>query len=276
MTTVRVVRMGPLVAACDVAWLVRAANRSQRFYHFEVGDPVESLGSPGEEGAYRIDDLIDILVKSRAEADGAILVGIVDVTMGDEYFSAVNRDNDCALVSIDGVQSILEKTRTTLQGYVLVEVAAQLLTIAYRQSADISADPDECGLPWHGDTRQCIFDYCEKREHSGKKLMAPDLCVACRAKLEEANVPRRVLVAATGLFNRGVRRSLLEMLVYTTHNRFVMILLGAIIVSSVRPSLAAAGVSAQWLLGIGVILFLGFILALWLYSSYKRRIKLQA
>ena len=86
-------------------------------------------------------------MKSRAEADGAILVGIVDATMGDEYFSAVNRDNYCILVSIDGVESILEKTRTTLQGYVLVEVAAQLLTIDYRQRADISVDPDECGPP---------------------------------------------------------------------------------------------------------------------------------
>ena len=133
MTTVRVVRVGPLVAACEVAWLVRAASRSQQFYHFEVGDPVQSLGAPDEDGAYRIDDLIDILVKSRAEADGAILVGIVDAEMGDECFSAVNRENDCILVSIDGVQPILEKTRTTLQGYVLVEVAAQLLTIAYRQ-----------------------------------------------------------------------------------------------------------------------------------------------
>ena len=275
MTTVRVVRMGPLVAACDEAWLVRAANRSQTFYHFEVGDPVPSLGAPDEDGAYRIDNLIDILVQSRAE-DGAILVGIVDATIGDEYFSALNRKNDCVLVSIDGVQSILEKTQTTLQGYVLVEVAAQLLTIAYRQRANISADPNECGLPWHGDTRQCLFDYCEKREHSGKKLMAPNLCARCRAKLEEANVPQRVLVGATGLFNRGVKRSLLGVLDDTTHNPFVMFVLGAIVMSSVRPSLAEAGVSAQWLLGIGVMLFVGVILALWLYSSYKRRIKLQA
>ena len=46
MTTVRVVRMGPLVPACDVARLVHAANRSQAFYHFEAGDPVQSLGIP--------------------------------------------------------------------------------------------------------------------------------------------------------------------------------------------------------------------------------------
>ena len=276
MTTVRVIRMGPLVAACDVAWLVRAANSSQKVYRFEVGDPLQSLGDPDEDGAYPIDNLIDILVKSRAGASGAILVGIVDVTMGDEYFSAVNRENDCILVSISGVQPILEKTRTTLQGYVLVEVAAQLLTIAYRQRADISTDPDECELPWHGDTRQCLFDYCEKREHSGKKLMAPNLCVRCRAKLDEVNVPQRVLVGATGLFNTGVKRSLLGVLDDITHNRLVMFLLGAIVASSVRPALAAAGVSAQWLLGSGVMLFAGFVLTLWLSSSYKRRIKLQA
>ena len=275
MTTVRVVRMGPLVAACDEAWLVRAANRSQTFYHFEVGDPVPSLGTPDEDGAYRIDDLIDILVQSRAE-DGAILVGIVDATIGDEYFSALNRKNDCVLVSIDGVESILEKTGTTLQGYVLVEVAAQLLTIDYRQRADISVDPDECGPPWHGDTRQCLFDYCEKRDHSGKKLMAPNLCVRCHASLEKANVPQRVLAAATELFNKGVKRSLFNILGDITRNQLVMFLLGAVVGSSVRPTLAAAGMSAQWLLGIGVMLFILVVLIVWLYSSYRRRIKLQA
>ena len=276
MTTVRVVRMGPLVPACDVARLVHAANRSQAFYPFEAGDPVQSLGIPSEDGAYRIDDLIDILVKSRAEADREILVGIVDATMGDEYFSAVNRDNYCILVSIDGVESILEKTGTTLQGYVLVEVAAQLLTIDYRQRADISVDPDECGPPWHGDTRQCLFDYCEKRDHSGKKLMAPNLCVGCRASLEQANVPQRVLAAATELFNKGIKRSLFNILGDITRNQLVMFLLGAVVGSSVRPTLAAAGVSAQWLLGIGVMLFILVVLIVWLYSSYRRRIKLQA
>ena len=256
--------------------LVRAANRSQKFYHFEDSDPVQSLGDPDEDGAYGIDSLINVLVNSRAEADDKILVGIVDATMGDEHFSAVDRDNRCIVVSIDEIQPILEKTSTTVEGYVLVEMAAQLLTIDYRRRANVSVAPDECGPPWHGDTRPCLFDYCEKRDYSGKKLMDPNLCDECRAKLTQANVPQRVLAASTGMFNRGVKRSLLGTLDDFRKKRFVMFILGAVVGSSVRPALAEAGVSAQQLLGTGVILFTVIFLAFWWYSNYGRRTKLQA
>ncbi len=41
----------------------------------------------------------------------------------------------------------------------------------------------------HADTRECLFDFCENREHMEIKLRAADLCPSCRNTLVANGVP---------------------------------------------------------------------------------------
>ena len=267
--------MGPLVTGLNLTTISTFANRCQKHFHFTVSDPIQSVGKPSDNASYTVDSLADALLNNRAELGDTVLIGVVDSEVGDKVFSSLDRKNRCIIISIDDVDSILKQTKTTLKGYVLVETAAQLLTLKYRRRVQVSIDPDACGEPWHEETRECLFDYCEKREHTGKKLMVPKICSHCQALFDKANMPCSVLMAGKKIFNAGVRRTILEIIDDVTKYRLVMFLVGALVTPTLRPILNNAGISAVQLLISGGIIFALIVLIVWISSNRRRMAKLQ-
>ena len=277
MTNVKFVQMGPpdRDRDCDLTRVATLANRHQKHFEFTVSDPIQSLGAPLDDGSYAVDRLVDVLLNNRAESAETLLVGVIDSEVGDKLFSSLDRENRCIIISIDDVDSILKATSTTLTGYVLVETAAQLLTLEYRRRTNVSINPDDCGEPWHEETRECLFDYCEKREATGKKLMVPKLCSVCQALFDKANMPRSVLMAGTAIFNEGVRRSLGKALVTVMKSRYGIFIISMFVTSGLIPTLTNAGISAVQLSRISLLSFPIIILIVWVHSNRSRKAKLK-
>jgi len=92
-----------------------------------------------------------------------------------------------------------------IDAYVLVQIAAQLLTIEYRRASNTAADPEDCEPPWHGETKSCVFDYSDVTEDTGKKLIAPQLCESCKSLLAKKNIRQSVISACMRIVDLAVR-----------------------------------------------------------------------
>ena len=190
--------MGVLIRGLDLSAVVRAGNAVQSSFLFTLGQKMDSVGEPRVVGDPRVDGTYDFatlavrLLSSRASPDIDVLVGVVDVEIFDELFSAIDENSKCIIVSIDNIEDILRRTNASYTGYILVEIAAQLLTIALRRTMKDVVKPEDCGPPWHQETKACLFDYSEKRDHTGKKLIEMSVCDACEAAFSAANIPASV------------------------------------------------------------------------------------
>ena len=101
----------------------------------------------------------------------------------------------------------------------------------------LNVDPQDCGLPWHEETRSCVFDYSDVLEDTSKKLVKPKLCSTCRGNLDEANVRNSVKKACLDLIKRALHVSPLQALQSLFNNPIAAALLGGMIVT----------VSTNWL-----------------------------
>ena len=115
-------------------------------------------------------------------------------------------------MSLTNIADTLQRTRRTPADYVLVEIAAQLLAIEYRRLVELKPDPEDCALPWRRETRACVFDYCDNRADTGKKLMEPKLCDHCRAVLGDAHVRQSVIDASVGMVRSAVAPRMIAIL----------------------------------------------------------------
>jgi hypothetical protein len=116
------------------------------------------------------------------------------------------------VISITPVEDLLPRINKSKADYVLLEIAAQLLTIDYRRQTNLSAEPEVCELPWHKETRSCVFDYCDNPPHTLKKLMAPKLCSECLALFESANIRESVITASINIVKKAVYAKLINVL----------------------------------------------------------------
>ena len=204
MTTVRLVALGPLREGLDLARVAKSGNKAQALYHFVLGDPLTVIANPdADEGQYTFEALADRLAV-RQVGSAQLLVGVTDHSIYDELFSAVDEDLSCILISTDDIREVIDTDRTTAAGYVLFEIAAELLTVEYRRLTGQKSDPAACELPWHVVRKSCIFDYDSERKHTGEKMLKPDLCDACRSRLRDAGVPPSVEAATLRLARAGL------------------------------------------------------------------------
>lgn len=205
MIIVTIIQLGPLRVGLKLTTVVDRANRAQQSYFFRLGDSVESTGEPdAEQGRYTFDRLASRLATRRDE-NTQLLVGVTDHAVHDEMFSAVAKDLSCIIVSTDDIQTVLKTDGTTDTGYVLFEIAAQLLTIEYRRLSEERFPPTECGAPWHRERRRCIFYWDEERQHTGQKMLEPGLCPPCDAALDRTNVAASFSTAAIGIAKSGLQ-----------------------------------------------------------------------
>ena len=204
MTNVRIVKLGPIPEELALARVAKMANRPQEQYYFTVGDDLGVMTEPdAEREQYTCGTLAERL--GVREGDGAdLLVGITDHRVYDELFSAVTEDLTCIIVSTADVRDVIDTDRTSMAGYVLFEIAAELLTIEYRRLARTGFDPTVCGLPWHLVRKSCLFDYDDERKHTGEKILKPHLCAACQSLLRDAGVAPSIERAALRIAGAGL------------------------------------------------------------------------
>jgi hypothetical protein len=212
MPRVEIVQMGPPIHDLNLRGVARTANRVQNHFIFDVGDPINTIGEPcTNEGEYKAGDLAILLEKRRQ--DGAEFeVGITDVPLFDELFSGVDNASRNIVISLAPIESLLPRINKSKADYVLLEIAAQLLTTDYRRQADLSVEPEVCALPWHKETRSCVFDYCDNPPETLKKLMAPKLCSVCRSLLESANIRESVITACLNIVKKAVYAKFINVL----------------------------------------------------------------
>ena len=205
-TKVQILGMGPLVPGLKLEDVVGVANSAQNSFEFSVGVPIETLGTADkDDGQYFFDSLENLLEENRRNDDVDVLVGVIDEQIDDELFSSINKECSCIIISVAGVDEILERSDKTYADYVLCETAAQLLALKYRKHSGIHADPKECEKPWHRQPKICLFDYDETRRHTYKKLMFPKLCKPCEALFEDANFPGPIKDDCVKLVEKGLK-----------------------------------------------------------------------
>jgi hypothetical protein len=222
---VALIPLGPLAPGLGLTAAAKVANRAQTQYVFVAWDPVTGLGDPfDEEGRYTATQFDAPLEQKRRDTASSVAIGVVDSPLKEELFSAIDRTNNLIVISCHDIEDILRRTNKTHQAYVLVEVAAQLLAIEYRRQRGESCDPEVCAPPWHKEPRACLFDYCDDRPQTGKKLIAPRLCESCHTLLLNANVDNSAIDACLRIVRRAVRPRILAVAREGARDPFVQIL----------------------------------------------------
>lgn len=242
MFNVQIIKMGPLPGEVNIDRIKKRGNNAQNYYSFTVGDEITSLGRP-QKGEYTADHLLGLLKRERGSGDIDVLVGVLDSPIHDDLFSAVDRDNKCIVISTqaNNIRNIVIDCKTSIEAYVLVQIAAQLLTIEYRRATNTTADPEDCEPPWHAETKSCVFDYSDIVEHTGKKLIAPRLCESCKALLAESNIRGRLIRACMRIVNLAVRPKVYTLIRDVFESRVIGFLfsgwLGMILLNLLTPEI---------------------------------------
>lgn len=260
MPTVQLVGMGPLPSGLNLGKVVRVANKVQHHFCFVMGDPINNLGEPDADGGYRVANLAGLLEKRRQAARAEVAIGVVDSQVLIELFSGVDKESKNVVISTDAMADILARTKNSLAAYVLMEVAAQLLTIEYRQQTNMSAEPEDCAIPWHNEMKSCLFDYCNERSQIGKKLIAPTLCAACDAALESANIRKSVKEACLKIVKEAVRPRFVNILREVLGDPIGRFLFGGLFLVLVQEALSFFGLNPKWTIPVLVVILLIIIL----------------
>ena len=267
MTKVEIVQMGPLATGLNLKKITRVANKGQKHFQFVLGDRISRIGEPNTEGAYKVTDLAKLLDARRIQECADIAVGIVDSPLYWGLFSGVDMASNNVVVSTaEPADSLLSRENKSKAAYVLVETAAQLLTIEYRRLMEVSVEPEDCELPWHKETKPCLFDYCDDPLQTVKKLITPDPCPECVALLS-ANIRDSVFKACVNLAKRAVRPRFLYQLRAVFSNPIVgfIFIVGSLLVVE---GLAKLGVDRFWaslflLIPLALVIIIIFIRNMW-------------
>jgi hypothetical protein len=271
MHTVEIIQMGPLTSDLNLREVTKVANKSQKHFHFLLGNPLNSLGEPDTEGEYKVADLAKLVEARRTQSCADIAVGVTDSPLYWELFSGIDSASNNVVISTSGTDPLLAKVNKSKAAYVLVEIAAQLLAIEYRRLVALSAEPEDCAPPWHGETKLCLFDYCGDPPQTVKKLITPKLCLQCLALLESANIQESIKKACLNLAKRGVRARFLHQLLTVLGNPILGFFFGGAFSVLVLEGLRKLGVDLFWASLLFVILPLALIIILIMVSRWKSR-----
>jgi len=154
---VQIIQLGSLTPSLNLKGVARFANKTQTHFQFISGDPIEHLGDPDDEGKYKVRDLGTLLETRRNQGSVDVAVGVVDSPLYYELFSGVDTTNNNIVISTVPFEELPAAVKIPIDAYILVEIAAQLLTIEYRRQNNIGVEPEECASPWHGKTRSLSF-----------------------------------------------------------------------------------------------------------------------
>lgn len=263
--------MGPLTSDLNLREVTKVANKSQKHFHFLLGNPLNSLGEPDTEGEYKVADLAKLVEARRTQSCADIAVGVTDSPLYWELFSGIDSASNNVVISTSRTDPLLAKVNKSKAAYVLVEIAAQLLAIEYRRLVDLSAEPEDCAPPWHGETKLCLFDYCGDPPQTVKKLITPKLCLQCLALLESANIQESIKKACLNLAKRGVRARFLHQLLTVLGNPILGFFFGGAFSVLVLEGLRKLGVDLFWASLLFVILPLALIIILIMVRRWKSR-----
>ena len=227
---VKIVQLGPLHEQLNLKGVVNKANRSQGQYIFHLADPLEYLPEPTEDEGhqYKFDLLADLLQSKRGNDTAQVLIGVIDHAIHDQMFSALNSELTCILISTADIEEGNVTQKTSMAGYVLFEIGAQLLTIEYRHLRKIKSEPEECAEPWHKKRLTCVFDWDEERKYTGQKIASPKICEVCRGLLYKAGVGPTVIDATTSLVRAGLT-PIQKFLTNQTRAPIIILILGALL-----------------------------------------------
>lgn len=271
MYMVEIIQMGPLASGLNLKEVIRVAEKSQKHFQFILGNPINTLGEPDTEGEYRVSDLAKLLEARRTQSCADVAVGVTDSPLYWELFSGIDKASNSVVISTSPTDPLLAKVNKSKAAYVLVEIAAQLLAIEYRRLKNISAEPEDCAPPWHGETKLCLFDYCGDPPQTVKKLITPKLCPQCLALLDSANVRESVKKACLNLAKRAVRAKFLHQLLTVLGHPLVGFFFGGAFSVVILEGLRKRGVDPFWASLIFLTLPLFVIIILILLSRWRSR-----
>src|SRR5882762_5720488 len=133
MPRVEIVQMGSPIHSLNLQAVSRTANRVQSHFNFVVGDPINTIGEPyTDDGEYKVADLAGLLER-RSQNEVESEVGITDAPLCEEFFSGVDSASKHIVISLAPIENLLPRINKSKADYVLLEIAAQLLTVEYRR-----------------------------------------------------------------------------------------------------------------------------------------------
>ncbi len=260
MPRIEIVRLGTLPDDLNLRAVQKTANKVQDHFQFVVGDPINHLGQPNEDGEYWVADLAALLEDRRLRNAAEFEIGVTDSPLCEELFSGVDSASNNIAISVANIDDLLSKINKTGAAYVLVEIAAQLLTLDYRRQTALSVEPETCAPPWHEETRSCIFDYCGNRPHTVKKLMSPKLCSECEARFESANIRESVINACRNMVKKAVYAKLRNILNGVLSDPIGQALFGGLFVFLATETLPKIGIGNLMIALLLLVLLLAIIL----------------
>ena len=255
MPKVEIVQMGPLPHDLNLKAVAKTANRVQHHFQCVVGDPINNLGEPNAAGEYKLANLAVLLEGRRHQSGSEFEIGVTDSPLCEELFSGVDSESKNVVISLAPMEDLLPKINKSKADYVLLETAAQLLTIDFRRQTNLVVDPEVCDLPWHKETRSCVFDYCDCPPHTLKKLMAPKLCSQCQSLLESANIRESVITACINLVKKAVYAKVINVLRGFLSDPIGRALFGGVFLFVIVEILSKVGLSR---LKIGLLILIVF------------------
>ena len=275
MPEAKLIQMGTLGHDSNITTIARYGNKAQDLYTFSIGDPICELDTPNSDGKYTVTELLTKLLDARSEENIDILVGIVDMPLVDDIFSSTDPKNSAIIVSTQSglIRSTVTRVNSTIEKYILMEIAAQILAIAYRRAAKINADPEDCEKPWHEQTKSCIFDYSDHLPDTAKKLVNPNICVSCKALFSEHNVGNSIQRSCRRIINLTRQSRWRNLLRDVARNPWFMVVFGGLLMNIVhlaRNYLPRLEFVPCWLQVSAPLLIFAFVLVILGFNIYKR------
>ncbi len=189
MAEVNIIRLGhPQV---NINKAIRIINNSQTRYHLSFRDSIPNLtNSDLDNYAYSDKKLFSLLVPYINNTD--LTIGITSVPIEDNWFLRPNDDRTAFIITIFEVDSIIDKTKRSLEDYFVYQTLICILTSEYLKRSGI--EPSKRLL--HDDCKGCLFDFCGNKDDICRGLLKLFIDDQCKGILIEGNVPEENINAS--------------------------------------------------------------------------------
>ena len=202
-------------------------NVSPRVMQASVEDAIPNIGSPDIYGiGYSDARLISLYPAARK---GTIRVGII-LTPIQENFYTRSFYPDAIILSLFQSEELCEKAGRTPEEYIAISLLLMHVLWLEFKARRLDAEYEDL---LHTDTRGCLFDFAIHKPDKIHKLRTGQICLRCKAKLAEANVPASLIENAEKMFERIRKPSLLTSLATGLRNPIFSFVLGGIVLGAI-------------------------------------------
>lgn len=165
-----------------------------------IPDPDYKIGEFISEYSFEaLAQRLDAYRQSDGVNSSECLIGVVNHSLQQNYFSMSRDDNSCVVASVSDIEHLLGSV--SLREFLILEIA---------QCAVAAVE----GHKWHSEPRRCLYDFCGDKRDIASSLRYKALCSSCEASLSVS--ARRFLSIAAQLANNRLVNTEMQKILFVS------------------------------------------------------------